>query len=100
MLIEWFSMLSTMQLFQVDINKWEICFKGLCCFQWFKNIHRSIDFVVNSNRDVFYVRAGMSAIFPLDEEKDLVCFPSESFCYPEYFNPLELDRVLKMLGQF
>jgi len=27
-------------------------------------------------------------------------FLSQSFYYPEYFNSMELDSILKMLGQF
>lgn len=62
--------------------------------------HRSMDFAVNSKRNILCVRAKLSAVVPLDEEEHLVCFASVPFCYSEYFNLIELDRVLKTLGQF
>lgn len=65
-----------------------------------ENTHRSIVFFVNSNRNVSFVRAKLSAVFPLDEEEHLVCFASDPFCYSEYFNLIKLDRALKTLGQF
>lgn len=101
MLTELFGVLSTTQLFHIDIDKERFPFKCLWCFQCLVTpAARSMDFAVSSNRNVSCVRAKLNAVFPLDGEQHLVCFASEPFCYSEYFNLIELDRVLKTLRQF